>query len=693
MAAEFCECFGNMVFNDAVMKQRLQPNTYAALKATIRAGKPLEPGVADDVAAAMKDWAIEKGATHYTHWFQPLTGVTAEKHDSFLSPDKKGGAVAEFSGKELIMGEPDASSFPSGGLRATFEARGYTAWDPTSYAFIKDDTLCIPTLFFAYGGAALDKKTPLLRSMERVEHEALRILSLFAQKGASRVTASVGAEQEYFLLDKSLMESRRDLMFCSRTLFGAPPPKGQELDDHYFGAIQPRVAAYMKELDHELWQLGVFAKTEHKEVAPGQYELAPVYSNANTATDHNQLIMETMKKVADKHGLVCLLHEKPYEGMNGSGKHNNWSLVTDTGMNLFEPGVSPKDNLQFLLFFTAVLQAIDEYQDLIRISVSGESNDCRLGGNEAPPAIVSVHIGETLFALLEAMERKEEYDEADCPILQSGVCVVPTLTMDSTDRNRTAPIAFTGNKFEFRMPGSSQSIADINTIINTAVAKVLCEFADEFEKAEDFHATVYRRVRHAFRKHKRIVYNGNNYGAEWRKIAAERGLLDLPTTVDALSHFTDGKNIELFTRFGIFTEEEIHSRHEIQLESYVKLVSIEARTMLEMARRDILPAVIAYQRDLVGAIIKKQQINVSFVPEQSLLSKISALSEELFLHIGELDDALCARPLSATEAGVYARDRILPAMAALRRAADALESLTAKQYWPFPTYEDLLFKL
>ena len=693
MMMDFCKDFGEMVFSDKVMKSRLKPEIYTALKDTIRSGKALDKNIAGDVAAAMKDWAIEKGATHYTHWFQPLTGVTAEKHDCFLSPGKNGDAVTEFSGKELIMSEPDASSFPSGGLRATFEARGYTAWDPTSYAFIKNDTLCIPTVFFAYGGAALDKKTPLLRSMEKVEAQAKRILKLFGQNEVERVIASVGAEQEYFLIDKSLMEKRRDLLFCSRTLFGAPPPKGQELDDHYFGAIQPRVAAYMRDLDEELWKLGVYAKTEHKEVAPGQYELAPVYSNVNTATDHNQLIMETMKRIADKHGLVCLLHEKPYQGMNGSGKHNNWSLVTDTGVNLFEPGKNPKDNLQFLLFFTAVLQAIDEYQDLLRISVSGESNDCRLGGSEAPPAIVSVHIGETLTALLEAMERKEEYDEADCPILESGVCVVPALTMDNTDRNRTAPIAFTGNKFEFRMPGSSQSIADINTVINTAVAKVLCEYAAEFESAQDFHATVYRRVRHAYRKHKRIVYNGNNYGAQWREIAAERGLLNLPTTVDALAHFTDEKNIALFTGFGIFTEQEIYSRHEIQLESYVKLVTIEARTMLEMARRDILPAMIAYQRDLVGAILKKKELSISFVPEQALLSKISGLCEELYLNISTLDDALGVSFTSAEESGVHARDEVLPAMASLRGSADALESLTAKQYWPFPTYEDLLFKL
>ncbi len=693
MTMDFCKDFGEMVFNDKVMKSRLKPEIYAALKDTVRAGKPLNKSIANDVAAAMKDWAIEKGATHYTHWFQPLTGVTAEKHDCFLSPGKDGNAVTEFSGKELIMSEPDASSFPSGGLRATFEARGYTAWDPTSYAFIKNDTLCIPTVFFAYGGAALDKKTPLLRSMERLEHEALRILSLFGQNEANRVIASVGAEQEYFLIDKSLMEKRRDLMFCSRTLFGAPPPKGQELDDHYFGAIQPRVASYMRDLDEELWKLGVFAKTEHKEAAPGQYELAPVYSNANIATDHNQLVMETMKKIADKHGLVCLLHEKPFQGVNGSGKHNNWSLITDTGLNLLEPGKSPKDNLQFLLFFTAMLQAVDEYQDLIRIAVSGESNDCRLGGNEAPPAIVSIHIGETLSALLEAMERKEDYDETDLPVLESGVCVVPALTMDNTDRNRTAPIAFTGNKFEFRMPGSSQSIADINTVINTALAKVLSEYADEFEACSDFHSTVYRRVRHAYRKHKRIVYNGNNYGAEWREIAAERGLLDLATTVDALELFTDEKNIQLFTRFGIYTKEEIHSRHEIQLESYVKLISIEARTMLEMTRRDILPAVIAYQRDLVGAILKKKQLDVSCVPEQTLLTNISRISEEFFTNINLLDEAVSLKTDSVTAAGANARDKVLPAMTALRASADALESLTAKQYWPFPTYEDLLFKL
>ncbi|MDO5111960.1 MAG: glutamine synthetase III [Clostridia bacterium] len=693
MSMDFTSHFAENVFNAAVMKACLKPGVYDALKATMRAGQPLDPSIAGDVASAMKEWAIEKGATHYTHWFQPLTGVTAEKHDSFLSPNKSGAPVTEFSAKELIMSEPDASSFPSGGLRATFEARGYTAWDPTSYAFIKDGTLCIPTVFCAYGGAALDKKTPLLRSIERVERESLRILKLFGESEVKRVIPMVGAEQEYFLVDKSLMEKRRDLLFCSRTLFGAPPPKGQELDDHYFGAIQPRVAAYMRELDEELWKLGVFAKTEHKEAAPGQYELALVYCDANTATDHNQLVMETMKKMAEKHGFVCLLHEKPYSGVNGSGKHNNWSLATDTGVNLLDPGDSPSKNLRFLLFMSAVIQAIDEYQDMLRVATSGASNDCRLGGNEAPPAIVSLHIGEILTNLFEALDHKESVDDKELPILESGVCVVPTLTTDNTDRNRTAPIAFTGNKFEFRMPGASQSIADINTVINTAVAKVLSEFADELEQAPDFHAAAYHRLRHAYRKHKRIIYNGNNYGEAWRKIAAERQLLNLSNTVSALACFTEEKNIRLFTSFGIFTEAEIRSRYEIQLESYGKLIRIEGNTMLEMARRDILPAVIAYQRDLVGAVLKKKELGVSASPEEGLLQSISGLADTLFYNINALEDVLQNTPAAACDGATHARDAILPAMAALRDAADRLEALTAKQYWPFPTYEDLLFKL
>ena len=688
------DSFGELVFNDAIMKERLPESAYKRLKDTIRMGKPLDADIAGIVANAMKDWAIDFGATHFTHWFQPLTGVTAEKHDSFLAPAKDGSAIMEFSGKELIMSEPDASSFPSGGLRATFEARGYTAWDPTSYAFIKDYTLCIPTIFCSYGGDALDKKTPLLRSMELVNTQALRILKVFGHADVQRVFPTSGAEQEYFLVEKALFDQRPDLIFCSRTLFGARPPKGQELEDHYFGAISPRVASFMRDADDELWRLGVFAKTEHKEVAPGQYELAPVFSNANTATDHNQLVMEILKKTALKHGLVCLLHEKPFMGINGSGKHNNWSMATDTGMNLLEPGKSPKDNLQFLVFLSAVIKAVDKYHDLLRASVSGASNDCRLGGFEAPPAIISVFLGNTLYDLLSSIERKEEYEEGARRILESGVCMIPKLRMDTTDRNRTSPFAFTGNKFEFRMPGSSHSIADSSTVINTIVSESLSEFADRLENAEDFRREIFRIVRHTMRDHKRILFNGNNYSEEWAKESTERGLLNLPTTVDALPCFVEDKNIQLYTKHGIYTEREIHSRYEIQLENYAKIIRIEASTMLEMARRSIFPAVLAYEGDLSGTVLSKKELGLPTSGEGALLQQLAMGTEQMHSQMVTLEEALSATPTGdALTASRYCRDILLPSMGALRATVDTLETITANEYWPLPTYEEMLFNL
>ncbi len=686
--------FGEMVFNEAVMKQRLSPEAYKAVKDTRRRGKPLAPHTAGAVASAMKDWALEKGATHYTHWFQPLTGVTAEKHDAFIAPGKGGTAVAEFSGKELIMSEPDASSFPSGGLRPTFEARGYTAWDPTSYAFIKDHVLYIPTVFFSYGGDALDKKTPLLRSVELISAASCRMLKLFGQEVA-RVTPCVGSEQEYFLVEKELFDRRRDLLFCSRTLYGAKPPKGQELDDHYFGTIQPRVASFMAELNRELWRLGVYVKTEHKEVAPGQYELASIYTDANTATDNNQLIMELMKKVALKHELVCLLHEKPFMRLNGSGKHNNYSLSTDAHINLFEPGKSPQDNILFLLFVCALIKAVDEYQDLLRVCVAGASNDCRLGGQEAPPSIVSIFVGEDLTELLNAIENDDEYTQRAVRLLESGTAVLPKLRVDSTDRNRTSPMAFTGNKFEFRMLGSSQSIADVNTVLNTILAQALGEYADELEGKPELENAAFTLMRSEIGKHKRILYAGNGYSSEWVEEAHRRGLDDLPTTVDALPSFIDKKNVALFTRHGIFTEREMVSRYDVMLESYVKVISIEAKTMLEMAHRDIFPAVFAYQKELAGTIAAKQALGMSVRPESGLLERMASLSDTMYTHALELDarlDKVKAEP-NTLDAGRLCRDLVLPAMSQLREAADKLEVVTAKAYWPFPTYEDLLLRL
>jgi len=687
------ESFGELVFSDRAMSERMSGEAYAALKDAIRSGEPLDINVANAVADAMKAWALEKGATHYTHWFQPLTGVTAEKHEGFLGCGRDGSAIIEFSGKELIMSEPDASSFPSGGLRPTFEARGYTAWDPTSHAFIKDATLCIPTLFFSYGGDALDKKTPVLRSMDLINRECLRILKLFGHEDVKKVISTSGAEQEYFLVEKSLYDQRPDLVLCSRTLFGAKSPKGQEMDDHYYGAISPRVSYFMRDLDTELWQLGVFAKTEHKEVAPGQYELAPVFADSNTATDHNQLVMEIMKKTALRHGMVCLLHEKPFAGLNGSGKHNNWSLSTDTGMNLLAPGKSPKDNLQFLLFLAAIIKAVDEHQDLLRVCCAAASNDCRLGGFEAPPAIVSMFLGDTLYDLLTSIEHKEEYEEGGDRILESGVCTVPRLRIDTTDRNRTSPFAFTGNKFEFRMLGSSQSIADANTVINTIVAEALSEFAERLEKAEDFRREAFRIIRHTMRDHKRILYNGNNYSEEWIKEAESRGLAHLPTTVDAMHCFISEKNISLFTRWGIYTEREMRSRYDISLENYAKLIRIEASTMLSMAQRSILPAVIGYESKIAEAVSAKDRLGVPNDAEYALLKGLSAGVNALHKRIGGLFDAIAAMPKGNGEAAEYCRDKLLPAMGSLREAADALETITAKEYWPFPGYEDLLFNL
>ncbi|MEN6471546.1 MAG: glutamine synthetase III, partial [Clostridiaceae bacterium] len=608
------ESFGELVFGDAAMRSRLPDETYRALKDAIRLGQPLSQDVAGVVAAAMKDWAIEKGATHFTHWFQPLTGVTAEKHEAFIVPGKDGSPVAAFSGRELAMGEPDASSFPSGGLRATFEARGYTAWDPTGYAFIKDGTLCIPTVFFSYSGEALDKKTPLLRSMELVNREALRMLSAIGEPTA-RVVPMAGAEQEYFLVKRSLYEQRRDLLFCSRTLFGAKPPKGQELEDHYYGAISAGVAAFMRELDAELWRHGVYAKTEHKEVAPGQYELAPVFSSASAATDHNQLTMEIMRNTALRHGYVCLLHEKPFMRLNGSGKHNNWSLATETGENLFEPGAAPCENLRFLLFLCAVIKAVDEYYDLLRACVASAGNDCRLGGQEAPPSIVSVFLGDELTALISSLEAEEAYRPNCGRTIESGLGVMPRLSAHNTDRNRTSPFAFTGNKFEFRMVGASQSIADANIVLNTIVGQALSEFADELENTENGREAAERLFRRELKNHKRILYSGNCYSEEWKKEAAERELSVLPTAVEALPRLVDEKNVRLFARHGIFSERELYSRYEIQLESYVKVVSIEAKTMLEMTHRDILPAVIAYQAELSWAASKMAGLRVSIAVE------------------------------------------------------------------------------
>ena len=690
--------FGSLVFDDRVMKAMLSADVYQSLKKTIDEGASLNNDVANAVAAAMKDWAVEHGATHFTHWFQPLTGITAEKHDSFITPASDGRVIMEFSGKELIKGEPDASSFPSGGLRATFEARGYTAWDPTSYAFIKDKTLCIPTAFCSYGGEALDKKTPLLRSMQALNKQALRILRLFGNTDVKCVRTSVGPEQEYFLVDKALYEQRKDLVFCGRTLFGAKAPKGQEMDDHYFGVIKPRVAAYMADLNEELWKLGVLAKTEHNEVAPSQHELAPIYTTTNIATDHNQLTMEIMQKVAAKHGLVCLLHEKPFAGVNGSGKHNNWSMATDTGVNLLTPGETPYENAQFLLFLCAVIKAVDDYQDLLRVSVATAGNDHRLGANEAPPAVVSMFLGDELTAVLDAIENDTPYSGSEKTTMKLGVHVLPKFTRDTTDRNRTSPFAFTGNKFEFRMLGSSNSIACANIMLNAAVAESLKIYADRLENVDDFETSLHDMIKKTIKDHKRIIFNGNGYDDAWIKEATEeRGLLNLRTTPDAMPAMIADKNVKMLTAHKIFSPAELHSRYEILLENYSKTVNIEALTMVDMARKEILPAVESYTKSLAETLAAKKAA-VAGLPckyETATIAKLSELSDEIADATADLDSEIAKFQAieDVTEAANDIRDVILGKMDALRTVCDEAETITAKEFWPFPTYSDLLFSV
>ncbi len=692
------ELFADMVFNDTVMKERLSETVYQALRRTMQAGRHLHADIADDVANAMKEWAMEKGATHFSHWFQPMTGFTAEKHDSFITPDhhNPGHVLMEFSGKELIKGEPDASSFPSGGLRATFEARGYTAWDPTSYAFVKDNTLYIPTAFCSYSGEALDKKTPLLRSMEAINRQALRILKLFGHDDVKMVNTTVGPEQEYFLIDENAFTKRKDLVITGRTLFGAKPPKGQELEDHYFGSIKPRVKAFMKELDYELWKLGVLAKTEHNEAAPAQHELAPIFTTTNIATDHNQLTMEMMKKTASRHGLVCLLHEKPFAGVNGSGKHNNWSLSTDTGINLFEPGKSPHENAQFLLFLCAVIKATDDYQDLLRVSAAGAGNDHRLGAAEAPPAIVSMFLGEELTEILTAIENGASYDGKEKVLMKVGVHTLPRFPKDTTDRNRTSPFAFTGNKFEFRMLGSSASVATPNIVLNTIVAESLRIFADELEQTSDFQSTLHDIIVRTIKTHKRIIFNGNGYGDEWIAEAEKRGLLNLRTTPECLPTFTNQKNISLFEKHGVFTRQEVYSRCDIMFENYCKIVRIEALTMLEMAKKDILPAAMAYTKEISNTILaKRAACNLACCAESDMLTTLSSYIDEFYTAIHVLEHAVnhAADPKTIQETALYYKDHIVTAMQNLRRIADAAETLTAKDFWPFPTYDDLLYSV
>ena len=689
------ELFGSMVFNDSVMRERLPRDTYKALRRTMALGKHLDPAIAGVVANAMKDWALEKGATHFTHWFQPLTGITAEKHDSFISPTADGGVIMEFSGKELVRGEPDASSFPSGGLRATFEARGYTAWDPSSYAFIKDCTLCIPTAFCSYGGEALDKKTPLLRSMEAISKQALRMVHLFGHHDVRFVNTTVGPEQEYFLVPEEMFNKRRDLLFTGRTLFGAKPPKGQELEDHYFGAIKTRVSAYMHDLDNELWKLGILAKTEHNEVAPAQHELAPIFTTTNLATDHNQLTMELMKKVARRHGLVCLLHEKPFAGVNGSGKHNNWSLSTDTGMNLLEPGDTPHENAQFLVFLCAVIRAVDLHQDLMRISVASAGNDHRLGANEAPPAVVSMFLGDELTAVLDAIEKDAAYDAKEQPLMKIGVHILPRFPKDNTDRNRTSPFAFTGNKFEFRMLGSTLSIAGPNTVLNTAVAESLDDFATELETASDFNAAVHALIVRTLKEHKRIIFNGNGYDDAWIAEAEKRGLLNLRSTPECLPYLIRKENIALFEKYRIYTRSELHSRYEILLDNYSKVMNIEAETMLDMAQKEILPAVESYERELTETALAKKQLlpHAGRTVEERLVEKLSALSCSFYQKMDALEAALvnAREQKDALALANYYHDVVFAAMQDMRVDADQLEATTAKKYWPYPTYSDLLF--
>ena len=690
------EYFGSNVFDDRVMKATLTSDVYRSLKKTIDEGATLDLSVANAVAEAMKDWAVSKGATHYTHWFQPLTGITAEKHDSFISPSPDGGVIMEFSGKELIKGEPDASSFPSGGLRATFEARGYTAWDPTSYAFIKGKTLCIPTAFCSYGGEALDKKTPLLRSMEALNKQALRILKLFGNEDVKCVRTSVGPEQEYFLVDREMYEQRKDLIFTGRTLFGAKPPKGQELDDHYFGVIKPRVAAFMSDLNDELWKLGILAKTEHNEVAPAQHELAPIYSTTNIAADHNQLTMEIMQKVAAKHGLVCLLHEKPFAGVNGSGKHNNWSIATDTGINLLSPGDTPYENAQFLLFLCAVIKAVDDYQDLLRLSVATAGNDHRLGANEAPPAVISIFLGEELTAILEAIENDTPYNAAERKTMKLGVDVLPKFARDTTDRNRTSPFAFTGNKFEFRMLGSSNSISCANIMLNSAVAESLKIYADRLEGADDFESALHGMIKKTIKDHKRILFNGNGYDDAWITEATEnRGLLNYRTTPDCMPHLLDKKNVDMLTSHKVFTTAELESRVDIMLENYCKTVVIEANTMIDIARKQILPAVVAYTASLADTVSAKNAAapGLACEYEKTVIKKLSVLTDQIAARTDDLEKAVLELKdgTDIIEESYSVRDTILPKMGDLRAVADEAETLTSAEYWPFPTYGDLLF--
>lgn len=693
--AKVPELFGCMVFNDQTMQERLPKSTYKALKKTIQDGAPLDLSVANVVASAMKDWAIEKGCTHYTHWFQPMTGVTAEKHDSFITPNGDGQIIMEFSGKELIKGEPDASSFPSGGIRATFEARGYTTWDPTSYAFAKDGTLYIPTAFCSYTGEVLDKKTPLLRSMERISTEAVKVLNLLGKTEVTRVTTTVGPEQEYFLIDKEMYDQREDLIYTGRTLFGAKAPKGQELDDHYFGAIKTRVAAFMRDLDEELWKLGILAKTKHNEVAPSQHELAPIFTTANIATDHNELTMEVMKKVAKKHGLVCLLHEKPFAGVNGSGKHNNWSLATDDGENLLNPRKTPAENAQFMLFLAAVIRSVDKYQELLRISVASAGNDHRLGANEAPPAIVSMFLGDDLQEALDSIEAGSTAEIHQKTIMDLGASVLPKFSRDNSDRNRTSPFAFTGNKFEFRSLGSSASIADTNTVINTIVADSLADFYEILKDSDDLVTDVMMIAKQNILDHKRIIFNGNGYSKEWEQEAECRGLANLKTTPDALERLLDDKNIRVFSRFNVFTKQELQARYEIFMENYCTTIRIEALTMVDLVKKKIVGAVLGYEKELSELLLNKQELGIECQTERNLLTKIAYLADEMAIRLGVLEDSIDGiKNLSETaEMGKYFKDSIVSSMNELRETVDELETLVDAKYWPLPTYNDMLFSV
>ena len=693
MNTTITDVFASKVFDEAKMKDYLAKDTFREIEKTIREGKPLNPKIAEAVAHAMKEWALSEGATHFTHWFQPLTGVTAEKHDSFLNPGKDGDIALEFSGKELVKGEPDASSFPSGGLRATFEARGYTAWDPTSYVFIKNGVLCIPTAFYSYTGHALDKKTPLLRSMEAIDIQARRVLKLFGYDDVKTVKTTVGPEQEYFLVDKEYFEKRKDLMYTGRTLFGAACPKGQELDDHYFGKINDRVQSFMKDLNLELWKLGIQAKTEHNEVAPAQFEIAPIFSTTNIATDHNQLTMEIIQRVAKEHGMVALLHEKPFEYINGSGKHNNWSLSTDTGVNLLSPGDTPQKDAQFLLFLVSIIKAVDEHQDLLRLSVASAGNDHRLGANEAPPAIISIFLGDQLTNILQAIENDDSYTEDANDRMRVGIDILPKIKKDSTDRNRTSPFAFTGNRFEFRMPGSSASIAGCNIMLNTAVADVLSEMADILEKADDFDATLHNLIKETYKKHKRIIFNGNGYDDAWVEEAEKRGLYNLKSTPDALPYSVKPENIALFERQHVLNKEEVLSRYEINMEEYTKIINIEALTMLDMAKKDILPSVSRFTKTLLETISSKKALGIDASYEEGFVQKISSKLKEAYTALEDLDSK--TKTFSEIEdfekAAFYVRDEIITAMDALREPCDVMETLTDASEWPFPTYGKLLY--